>query len=178
METCWLAEQRTRKPLNLRTTHRALPALGLHVDIIEAKSILLDDPVDPLITSATYDHAGIGERSAVAEPDENVDDEPFETRRCDGFHTLQQLATECFAQSLVADADLLIGCQLEDRCRRVGGRRTVSGPAGLSEGLKLSGKRLPHFVRGTRRLLPKHTKRGEHERLKVGNWHCVVGERY
>ena len=69
--------KRTSKFLNLGSTNGRLPALGLNIDGFESKAILLDNSVDPAISTSPDGPACIFLRSAVAHCDQHLNYQAF-----------------------------------------------------------------------------------------------------
>ena len=73
--------ERPREFLNLGPTHSLVPALGLKVDYVESEAILLDDPIDALVSGLANGLSGILSRSAIAHRNDKLDDRFFKKGR-------------------------------------------------------------------------------------------------
>src|ERR1019366_3928274 len=71
--------------LDLGPAHRSLPPFGLEVDAVEAKAVLVNDAVDPLVAAAANGLAGIDAGAAVAHFNQEFDDETFKKGRRAGL---------------------------------------------------------------------------------------------
>ena len=65
--------------LDLGSSYRRLPALGLDEDDVEAEAVLLDDSVVPALSNGA---AGIVQRASIAHPNQEIDDHHENATRC------------------------------------------------------------------------------------------------
>ncbi|MNF00274.1 hypothetical protein D3C80_1990780 [compost metagenome] len=77
-----LPRERTIKSLQFRTAHRALPALGLHVNLFQSQLVERDNAVDAGITRAAHT-LQIVAAGAVPQAMKHIEHDHFKAVRAD-----------------------------------------------------------------------------------------------
>src|SRR5207253_4557425 len=89
------------KSLDDRAADNIVPSLGLHINHVESKLVLFDDPIDTAVTTLTDHSRRIFERSAVAHCHQQVEYELLEETR----RQLLDLREQFIRQRLIYLAD-------------------------------------------------------------------------
>jgi hypothetical protein len=101
--------------LDLRATHGILPALGLHVDLLEAQAVERDDAVDPAVAGAPYLHQRVS-AGPVPHAVEQIENEVLEERRGRLSDQFEQITRQTLAKLRQRVLDALGRAERHRRC--------------------------------------------------------------